>query len=273
MMKGNELKKKSKMIPLKIVSSKQKILSVKSRILSELSEEEKKEILSSLYFIARENLGNITLEYLEKRMESYKIITLIQSQEEKELMGFSFSQIYFLSFLKIPIFHCGFTLLSRSFRGKGISIILCASLYNLLLEKKMVSRFLLFFAGILFTAKCSSPVSFLKIKNFTRYFSWPQIKDEDRLSWFSRTKPSVFLSRFLSYRLSEQKVDDFILREINSGEDYQPDEEEYSFKSKEDQKVVRFFETHIMPHNELITIAWFHPVFLWFHRRDYVHSR
>lgn len=269
----NKLKKKLKAVPLKFVSSKKKALSVKSRILSEFSKEEKKEILSSLYFIARDNLGNITLEYLEKRMKSYKIITLIQNQEEKELIGFSFSQIYFLSFLKIPIFHCGLTLLSRDFRGQGISIILCASLYKLLLEKKMVSQFLLFFVGILFTAKCSSPVSFLKIKNFTRYFSWPQIKDENHLSWFSRTKPSVFLSQFLSYRLSEQKVDDFILREVNSGEDYQPDKEEYSFKSKKDQLVVRFFKKHIMPHNELITIAWFHPVFLWLHRRNYVHSR
>ena len=271
-MKRNELKKKSKVFPLKIVSSGKETLSVKSRILSELPGEEKKELLSSLYLIARDNLGNITLEYLEKRMESYKIITLIQNREEKELKGFSFSQIYFFSFLKIPIFHCGLTLLSRDFRGRGVSVILCASLYKLLLEKKMVSRFLLFFAGILFTAKCSSPVSFLKIKNFTRYFSWPQIKDENRLSWFSRTKPSVFLSQFLSYRLSKQKVDDFILREINSGEDYQPDEEEYSFKSRKDQMVVRFFKKNIMPHNELITIAWFHPVFLWLHRRNYVHS-
>ena len=256
-----------------LISSKKELLSVKSRILSELSEEEKKEVLSSLYSLARGNLGNITLEYLEKRLKNYKIITLIYSQEGKELMGFSFSQIYFFSFLKIPVFHCGFTLLSRSFRGRGISIILCASLHKLLLEKKMMNRFLFFFSGILFTAKCSSPVSFLRIKHFTRYFSWPQIKDENCLSWFSRTKPSVFLSRFLSYRLSEQKIDDFILRGVNSGEDYQPDKEKYSFTSKRDQAVVRFFEKHIIPHNELIIIAWFHPIFLWLHRRDYVHSR
>ena len=256
------------------VSSEKEVLSVKSLILSELSLKEKKKMLSSLYFMARNNLETITPEYLEKRMENYRILTLIQKKgEEKTVRGFSFSQIYFFSVLKIPVFHCGFTLLSRDFRGKSLSLVICASLHRLLLNKRMVNRFLFFFSGILFTAKCSSPVSFLKIKHFTRYLSWPQIKDEDRLSLLSRSKPSVALSRFLSCLLARKKVDDFILRDVNSGDDYQPDKEGYSFTSRRDQTVVRFFEKHIIPHNELITIAWFHPLFLWLHRRYYVHSR
>lgn len=257
----------------------QPTITVKSLVIQELSEEGKGKIISSIYQLAKSNLKNITLEYLNKRMREYQIVTLIQlKREEKEnkLLGFSFSQIYFLScffsFFKITLFHCGFTLIAKDFRGRKISIAICFSLYRLVLKKRMMNRLLVFLAGILFTAKCSTPVSFLKIKRFTFHLNWPRIKNKNNLSWLSQTKPSAALSRALSRLLAGRESNDFILIGINQGDDYQLEEEKYFFTSKEDQDAVCFFKRHIMPHNELITIAWLHPVFLWFHRGNYVHS-
>lgn len=248
---------------------------VKSIIIKELSEKEKEKILFSIYQLAKKDLKNITLDYLNKRMREYQIITLIQMpEEENKLLGFSFSHIYFLgfSYFKITLFHCGFTLIAKNFRGRKVSVNICFSLYKLVLKKKMMNKFFMFVFGILFTAKCSAPVSFLKIKKFTFHLNWPRIKNKNSLSWLSRTKPSAALSRALSRLLAGKESGDFILREINSGEDYQLEKEEYFFTSKKDQDTVQFFKQHIMPHHELITIAWIHPIFLWFHRRNYAHS-
>ena len=244
--------------------------SVRSFSLSTAGEEEKKELVLSLYRFAQKNLKKITLDYLKERADSYQIITLIEKGGQGgRLLGFSFSKMRRTPFLffKIPVFHCGLTVLSREYRGRSISIEIGADLYRTVLKKKMVSRPVMLFAGILFTAKCSTPVSFLKIKRFTSYISQPEIKDESNLSFLSRTKPLKALSRSLSRTLAGQNSEDFILRDINKNGDYLPDEEEYVFSSKKDQNTVRFFEKHILPHNELITVSWFHPVFLWIHRK------
>lgn len=259
----------------------QQSVKVKSLVIKELSEAEKNKILFSIYQLARSNLKTISFDYLNKRMCEYQIVTLIQKKEkeekeEKALLGFSFSQIYFpyffFSFLRVTLFHCGLTLISKDFRGRKISIAVCFSLYRLVLKKKMMNKFLVFLFGILFTAKCSTPVSFLKIKHFTFFLNWPKIRDKNSLSWLSKTGPSIALSRTLSQLLAGSSSDDFILRGINQGEDYQLMEEKYSFTTTQDMETVRFFKKHIMPHNELITMAWLHPVFLWFHRGSYVHS-
>lgn len=250
---------------------------VKSIIIKELSEKEKQKILFSIYQLAKRDLKNITLSYLSKRMREYQIITLVQMpEEENRLLGFSFSHIYFfrlgLSYFKSALFHCGFTLIAKEFRGRKVSVNICFSLYKLVLKKKMINKLLMFLFGILFTAKCSAPVSFLKIKKFTFHLNWPRIKNKNSLSWLSQTKPSAALSRALSRLLAGKESDDFILRGINQGEDYQLEEEKYFFASKKDQDTVYFFKQHIMPHHELITVAWIHPVFLWLHRRNYAHS-
>lgn len=252
-------------------------VAVKSLIIKEISEEKKEKILFSMYQLAKNDLKNITLDYLNKRMREYQIITLIQTKEDEEkLLGFSFSHIYFLPFIfsyfKITLFHCGFTLITKKFRGQKISVAICFSLYKLVLKKKMMNRFLIFLFGILFTAKCSTPVSFLKIKKFTFHLNWPRIRNKNSLSWLSQTKLSAALSRTLSRLLANKESNDFILREVNRGEDYRLEEEKYFFTSKKDQDTVYFFKQYIMPHHELVTIAWIHPVFLWFHRGNYAHS-
>ena len=244
--------------------------SVRSLMISSVSEEEKRKLIFSLYRLAQKNLKKITLDYLKERADSYQIITLVEEGGHGGvLLGFSFSKMRHIPFFffKIPVFHCGLTVLSREYRGRRISIEICASLYRIVLKKKMVRRSVTLFVGILFTAKCSTPVSFLKIKRFTSHISQPEIKDEDSLSPLSRTKPLRALSRSLSRLLARQSSEDFILRGINKNGDYLPDEEEYVFSSKKDQITVRFFEKHILPHNELITVSWFHPVFLWIHRK------
>ena len=209
-------------------------------------------------------------------MEGYKIITFIYQGTDddpyQEILGFSFSSIYFLSgfFMKIPVFHCGLTLLAENFRGRGLSLAFSASLYNLIVSHRMIGRLRIFLTGILFTAKCSSPVSFLKIRRFSFQLSWPRIKDKDSLSFLSRTKPSQALSRALSRKLAgpDRSSDDFILRGINAEDFFQLDEEPFSFKKKQDREAVRFFKRHIMPWNELITIAWFHPLILHLHKKS-----
>ena len=242
-------------------------MTVSSVPLSEFSEKEKKELLISLYHLAQKNLKRITWSYLKARADSYQIITLIE--KGGDLLGFSFSHIHSLPvlFFQIPVFHCGLTVLERKYRGRRISIDICASLYRTVLKKKLINRAVMFFTGILFTAKCSTPVSFLKIKRFAPHISQPEIKDENNLSHLSRTKPLKALSRSLSRILARQSSEDFILKGVNKNSCYLPDEEEYVFSSKTDQIAVRFFEKHILPHNELITVSYFHPVLLWIHRR------
>lgn len=258
-------------------TGKSPAIRVSSRLIKEISPQERERLLSVLHSFAKRHVKSVNREYLNRRLQDYKIITLIQQgiqrggtqmlNDSSDLLGFSFSSIYFLSgfFLKIPVFHCGLTLLHKNFRRRGLSLAVSASLYELIIQKKMISRLRLFFAGVLFTAKCSSPVSFLKIRRFAFRLSWPKIKDRDNLSFLSRTKPSQTLSRALSERLAgeENSSRDFILRGINTEEDvFQLNEEIYSFKTEREREAVRFFKKHIMPQNELITIAWFHPLIL-----------
>ena len=247
----------------------------RSCLIKELSETEREQLLSVLHSFATKNVKSISRDYLGRRMEGYKIITLIYQGTEdnpyQEILGFSFSSIHFLSgfFLKIPVFHCGLTLLAKDFRGRGLSLAVSASLYKLIIQQKMIGRLRIFLTGILFTAKCSSPVSFLKIRRFAFRLSWPKIKDRDNLSFFSQTKPSQALSRALSCRLAgpAHSSGDFILREINTEDVFQLDKEPFSFETKQDKEAVQFFKRHIMPRNELITIAWFHPLILRLQKR------
>ena len=267
---------------------------VQSFLIEELSAGQKESLVRSFFALARLSLKGMTEAYIRERMLKYKIITLIQEDLkaraaagseaaaaagaaggagiEAGLAGFSFSNVYFfrfLYFMRLPVFHCGLIVLRRDWRGRGFSAAVPASLYQLVLEKKMLSRFLMIFFGLLFTAKCSSPVSFLKIRKFARGFSWPKIKDEDSLSWLSRAGWSKALSRFLSARLSGQISGDFILRGVNKNSGYQPDEEEYAFHSEKDKAAAGFFKKRIMPESELITAAWFHPLWLYFQRKSW----
>ena len=248
---------------------------IKSCVIDELSASQRESLISALCELAKNSLKGMKREYISERMLKYKILTLIQNQKKSggvgEIVGFSFSDIYFFRFLLIsfPVFHCGLAVVGRDFRGRGASVAVVASLYKLLLKKKMLSRFLMILFGLLFTAKCSNPVSFLKIRSFSRRLSWPKIKDEDSLSRLSRAKWSKALSRFLSRRLADQNSEDFILRGVNRESGYRPDKEEYNFHSKTEKTAVSFFRKHIMPDSELITVAWFHPLWLWLQNQNY----
>ena len=248
---------------------------IRSCLIKDLSEKDRDRLLIVLHSFSEKNVKSISRDYLARRMKGYKIITLIyQGTDEnpyEEILGFAFSSIYFLSglFLKIPVFHCGLTLLAKNFRGRGLSLAVCASLYKLIVQQRMIGSLRILLTGILFTAKCSSPVSFLKIRRVAYQLSWPKIKDEDSLSFLSRTKLSRALSRALSCKLAgpDRSSDDFILRGINAQDFFQLEAESFSFEKKQDKEAVRFFKRHIMPWNELITIAWFHPLVLCLQRR------
>lgn len=232
-------------------------------LLSGLSQKQQAVILASLYRFSIKNLKGVSYQYLDQRMRNYKILTLIKTRGL--LAGFSFSQIYFFSFLKIPVFHCGTTVVSKEWRGQGVSGLVVRSLYRFVIKAGLINRWGMFFFGVCLTAKCSSPVSFLKLRKLTGFLICPQIGSEEGLSWLSRTRLSQALSGFLSHKLTkgQGRCRDFILRGVNREEGFWLDEEKYLFQSPKDQVTVRFFKKHILPHNELLVLTWFHPLFLW----------
>ncbi len=242
----------------------EKIL-IQSCMIQDLSESQRERLVLSFCALARGSLKAIAGEYIYRRMSKYKILTLIRRGAGGELAGFSFSDVYFARFLgaPFPVFHCGLILLARDFRGRGLSTEVCASLYKLVTERKMIKRPFMLLFGLLFTAKCSSPVSFLKIRKLSRGFSWPKIKDGRGLSRLSRSGWSRALSRFLSRRMGGPVSEDFILRGVNKESGFQLDEEDYVFHSKKEKAAVDFFRSRILPESELITVAWFHPLWLW----------
>ena len=237
-------------------------------LIKNFSSEEKNQLLSILLNMAQKNLKSITQEYLEKRTNNYRIITLVYKQNSDELLAFAFSHTYFLScfIVSIPVFHVGLTVVSKSFRGRHISSLIFLSMYDFVIKKNIIKK-TLYFTGALFTAKCSTPVSFLKIKKSSSNMNWPRIHSENKLSNISYSWISKILSKKLSPLLSNQKTDDFILKNVNTENSFQLSKEEYSFRSKKDKIVVQFFRKNIIPNNELITIVWFHPFVIYFKRK------
>ena len=232
-------------------------------LLSGLSEKQQQALLSSLYRFSKKNLKDVSFQYLDQRMRNYKILTLLGHQGH--LTGFSFSQIYFFSFLRIPVFHCGATVVSKQWRGRGAAGVVIHSLYRFVVKTGLINRWRMLFFGVGLTAKCSSPVSFLKLRKLTGFMICPQVNKEGGLSWLSRTRLSRALSCFFSHKLTKgQRVcRDFILRGVNQEGGFQLDEEKYLFPHLKDQVTVCFFKKHIFPYNELLVLAWFHPLFLY----------
>ena len=243
-------------------------MKIQTFFIKDLSPQEVEQLLSSLHTLAVRNLKTVTLEYLKKRMKNYDIITLVYGKTSNELLGFSFSHIYFLPFLvfQIPVFHIGLTLVSQSFRKRHISAVLFLSVYDFLIKKNIVKK-TVYLTGALLTAKCSTPVSFLKIKKSSSHTNWPRIRSPHKLSRLSYFWMSKAFSRHLSRLLSGTETDDFILRDVNKESGFQLAQEEYLFHSKKDRVIVQFFKNNIMPNNELITAVWFHPLVVFFKRQ------
>ena len=248
------------------MSTKKQVLVTENILLSPLSESRRKMILSSLYRFSLNNLKEVSYQYLDQRMRNYKILTLIKTREG--LAGFSFSQIYFFSVLRIPVFHCGTTVVSKKWRGQGSAGLVIHSLYRFVIKTGLISRWSLFLFGVGLSAKCSSPVSFLKLKKLAGFMICPHIASEEALSWLSRTWISRVLSKVLSHKLTKGQnlCRDFILRGIN--QEFQLEGEKYLFQNPQEQVTVRFFKKHILPHNELLALTWFHPLFLWWPGRE-----
>ena len=243
-------------------------MKIQTFFIQDLSPKEAEHLLSSLYVMAVRNLKTITPEYLKKRMKNYEIITLVYEKKSDELLAFSFSHIYFLScfIFQIPVFHIGLTLVSKSFRGRHISALLFLSVYDFLTKKNVVKK-TVYLTGALLTAKCSTPVSFLKIKKSSSHTNWPRIRSHNKLSRLSCSWMSRAFSRHLSRLLSGTETDDFILRDVNKESGFQLAQEEYLFHSKKDRVIVQFFKNNIMFNNELITAVWFHPLVVFFKRK------
>ena len=246
-------------------------MKVKTIALKSLSPAERQSLFSELHSMAAKNVKEITEEYLTVRINRYPYITLVRKGgADNALTAFCFSKIYFLPilFFDIPVFHLGLTVVAQHQRGKKISSTAFYSVYDFAVKNRLVKAFSLFFTGALLSAKCSSPVSFLKIKSSAFHLNWPRVKNENSLSWLSRSHLSGNLSLKLSRLLANQISKDFILRQVNKKSGFQLAEENYSFSSKKSNAVVQFFKKNIIPHNELITVVWFHPLMAVFKRKS-----
>ena len=246
-------------------------MNVKTIYLKNLSPADKQSLFLDLHSMAKQNVKEITKEYLQFRLNRYPFITLAWAGgEPNTLLAFCFSKIYFMPFLffNIPVFHLGLTVVAKNQRGKKISSSAFYSLYDFAKKNHFVKKTGIFFTGALLSAKCSSPVSFLKIKSSAFHLNWPRVKNENSLSWFSRSFLSRRLSLKLSWLLADQASQDFILKQVNKKSGFQLEEENYSFSSKKSNVIVRFFKKNIMPHNELITVVWFHPLMAVFKRKS-----
>ena len=240
-------------------------LKIQTLLINCLSVQQQDQLLTDLYNLSKKNLQHITQEYLKQRLNKYSTITLVHSKESSALLAFCFSQVYPLRILKmitLPVLHVGLTVVSKSFQGRKVLVLIFCSLYQFLIQNKRIKKSI-YWTGACLSAKCSTPVSFLKIKKSAFHLNWPGISGEDRLSWFSRSPIPRMFSRKLSQLLSKQTSHDFILRDINKKTEFQLIEEEYVFQSQKEKMIVRFFQKHIMPFHELMIVVWFHPVFVW----------
>ncbi len=246
----------------------------KSLMIDELSDRDKGYFFNAFYNLSKRNLQTITKEYLDHRFKKYKIIGFFFNKENNEIMAFSFFTYYTASykFLKIPIFHYGLTVVDESIRGQAVLTSLSKSIYHFLKDRKIINPISVWVLGLLFTSKCSTPVSFLKIRKTNFSFNWPKIKNEQSLSYLSGTSLSMKLSRFLSQTISTQTTGDYIIRDVNNSNDYALKKEAYKFSSKKDKMTVGFFKNHIQPCNELITISWCHPIFLKMQKGKVLHG-
>lgn len=239
---------------------------IKSILIKDITEEGKLALLDSLYKMSQNNLQSIGKDYLKKRFDTYQIITFLTEAKSNQVIAFSFSKFYLLSYFKTPIFHFGLTVIDKRYRGKKISILISKSVYKLLLEKKIINKLIVWLFGLCFIAKSSSPVPFLKIKKSTFSLHWPRVKNERELSYLSRTRLSQYFSRFLSQLTGENITNDYILKDTNGRSVFLIHQENYNFTLAKDQTIVRFFKNHIIPNHSLLSIAWVHPIALYFQK-------
>jgi hypothetical protein len=221
-----------------------------------LSEIDRTQLAQTLHALAVRNTATITVEYLLKRVNNYGIISFAYNKETLVGFGFADERLMPLGPFKIPLVHFGLMIIDTDWRGERVSRIVSRSIVKHIVKKNPWRSLM----GFAVSAKCSSPVSFYRLQQASLRLGWPRFTKQGELDRLSKLAPCRKLSKSVTLALGLPQVEDFIISGVNEDSGFKLAAENYHTNCSYEEKVLSFFEKHVIPNNELLFVTYGHPL-------------
>jgi hypothetical protein len=236
---------------------------IECRALNLSNQEQIDNIVDELTRFSQTQVASITRDYLLTRARKYNMLALLWSDQspDAELAGFGFAHVQEFSIgVKLPWIHYGLMIIDKSFRERRASTQLARSIVSNVCQQR---RLRMSMTGVLLTAKCSSPISFMRLHLGSFRTGFPRIKTGARFDFLTRSLPMRLLSRRISQALGAEATDDFLIRDVNKKSGFSLEREIYWAHTPYQDRVIDYFHRHVLPDNELLFVTWCPSVGLW----------
>jgi hypothetical protein len=226
--------------------------------LKSLSADERLDLCQRLLSFSESNTQETTLEYLQKRAESYSHLCLALAEDKIVGFGFADKRSLKLSlFRNFPLIHFGLMIIDKEWRGERISRAISLHLIRSISKEVGPTIYL---TGFAVSAKCSSPVSFYRLQQASLKIGFPKFNQKGALDNLSQSFVGKALSRSISRALNLGDIENFVIRDVNKESGFRLHQEEYKTNSSYEEKVLTFFQKNVIPNNEVLFISYTHPV-------------
>ncbi len=236
---------------------------IECRTLQRKTPDEINEIVEQLTVFSHHQVAAITREYIEARVRKYNTLALLWSDDsvDAKLAGFGFAHVQDFSFgIKVPWIHYGLMIIDKSYREQRGSTKLAREIVSYVCTQR---RWKMSVTGVLLTAKCSSPISFMRLHLGSYRTGFPRIKSGASFDFLTRSKPMRLLSRKISQALGVEATEDFLIRDVNKDSGFSLERETYWAHTSYQDRIIDYFHRHVLPENELIFVTWCPAVGLW----------